>query len=229
MNTECSQSKIVVVDDDKGDRLYTKEALENEKYVVFEAMNGHRLYEILQGFSIDLILLDLKLPEENGLSLIPHIRKKTDAPIIIVSGIHNISEKKEGLKSGADDYITKPFYPEELNARIEANLRRYKSTQNSYTQGDISFGPWTLDRKIFDARDEKSVPLDLTVHEYQLLEKLVLANGRTLTREDLRGYNSGRGVDVHITRLRKKFSTPDIIATVRGVGYRLGIPVIYRT
>lgn len=229
MTLSPNQHTIVVVDDDKNDRLHTRQALMQSCYMVFEAVNGHRLHEILNGFPVDLILLDLRLPGEDGINLITSIRQKTDAPIIIVSGIENIAEKRDTLKSGADDYITKPFYPEELQARIEANLRRYKPSQFIDSSNELYFGSWILDRSIFDVRDDQSIPLGLTMHEYRLLEKLILANGRTLTRDELMEYHNKRGVDVHVTRIRKKFSYSNIIITVRGAGYRLGVPVTHHS
>lgn len=222
METHKNQPRIVVVDDDRNDRLYARRALERQNYCVYEAVSGRRLREILSDYKVDLILLDLKMPGEYGLNLIPVIRQNTDAPIIIVSGIQNIADKQAGLHNGADDYITKPFYAEELQARIYANLRRYKKSF-PIVQTDHVFpvGSWVLDHDIADARNKAGEPQGLTIQEFHLLSKLARAGGRTLTRADLAGHSSGRGIDIHVTRIRKKLNDPALIQTIRGLGYRI--------
>lgn len=214
--------KILLVDDDKVDRQFARHVLENQDYFVFEAMNGQRLREILNDHPIDLILLDLMLPGENGLNLISAIRDRTNAPIIIISGINGLKEKQEGLDKGADDYLTKPFYPEELQARIKANLRRYhRSTDGSVKTEKPTLDVWTVDKERFDAVSHTGTCAGLTIHEYRLLEKLVLARGRVLTRADLCEQPNKRGIDVQIARLRKKLGDSGrLIQTVRGAGYR---------
>lgn len=227
MQMRHEHPRILLVDDDKIDRLFARRALENQDYFVFEAINGQRLREILTEYTIDLILLDLMLPGESGLNLITTIRDRTNAPIIIVSGIENLNEKKEGFDKGADDYLTKPFYPEELQARIKANLRRYYDgfRANQHTVA-LYFDNWTMDSSLFDAVDRTGSAAGLTINEYRLLEKLVLAHGRVLSRFDLAEHPSKRGIDVHITRLRKKLGkSGDFIKTVRGIGYRFDAPV----
>lgn len=222
MEMQHNQPRIVVVDDDKSDRLYARRALEKSNYCVYEAISGQRLQEILTDYVVDLILLDLKLPGENGVNLIGAIRKRTDAPIIIVSGVQALSDKQESLHKGADDYITKPFYPEELQARIHANLRRYKNTSPPDRHvHPVSIGAWIIDADIADVRNRDGMPQGLTIHEFQLLHKLIQAHGRTLSRADLSQQESGRGVDIHVTRIRKKLNDPTLIQTVRGLGYRI--------
>lgn len=218
--------KILLVDDDKIDRQFARHILEQQDYFVLEAMNGQRIRQILDDHSIDLILLDLMLPGENGLNLISVIRDRTSAPIIIISGIKSVREKQEGLDKGADDYLTKPFYPEELQARIKANMRRYHSpTDHMEKTAGFCIGTWTLDGAIFDVISPSGEYGGLTLLEYRLLEKLVMANGRVLSRFDLAAQPNKRGIDVQITRIRKKLGTSgDLIKTVRGVGYRLHIP-----
>ncbi len=220
------QPRILVVDDDKSDRLFARKALEKQDYFIFEAINGKRLTEILKEYTVDLILLDLKLPGEDGLSLISTIRHKTNAPIIIVSGLQTVSDKKISLDNGADDYITKPFFAEELQARIKANLRRYHDNRDASPSGHvIQFGEWTLNRTLFDAFHVRGHPANLTIQEFKVLERLILAQGRVLTRADLSDTPCRRGVDVQITRIRKKLGLNDPIKTVRGIGYRLDGPI----
>ena len=220
------QPRILVVDDDKSDRLFARKALEKQDYFIFEAINGQRLAEILKDYTVDLILLDLKLPGEDGLSLISTIRHKTNAPIIVVSGLQTISDKKISLDSGADDYITKPFFAEELQARIKANLRRYRDTPAEHaSHTKIEFGDWILDRTVFDAVNPQGMSAALTMHEFKVLERLILAQGRVLTRADLSDMPCRRGVDVQITRIRKKLGLDGLIKTVRGIGYRFDGPI----
>lgn len=220
MQIQQEQARIVLVDDDKSDRIFARRALENQNYCVYEAISGERLQEILTNFTIDLILLDLKMPGESGLNLIPFIRKKTDAPIIIVSGLKDPTDKQLGLHQGADDYISKPFYPEELQARIYANLRRYKSSATR-TKTPRQIGPWTINHDTADLYDKDGTPQGLTAHEFELIHKLIRAEGRTLTRDALSEHIGGRGTDIHVTRIRKKLNDPDFIQTIRGVGYRI--------
>lgn len=215
------KAKIVVVDDDKSDRIFARRALEKQNYCIFEAMSGQRLQEILSDFSVDLILLDLKMPGENGLSLIPSIRKKTDAPIIIVSGLSSMADKQQGLHQGADDYINKPFYPEELQARIYANLRRYKSPATPRHNVGQQIGSWTINYDVSDLFNKDGNALGLTIQEFSLIDKLIRAEGRTLKRSDLSDQLCGRSADIHVTRIRKKMKNPDFIQTIRGVGYRI--------
>lgn len=225
MELQQEQAKIVVVDDDKSDRLHARRALEQQNYHVYEAISGQRLKEIMADYAIDLILLDLKMPGENGLNIITSIRKNSDVPIIIVSGLQTLSNKQTGLYNGADDYITKPFHPEELQARITANLRRYrKSAHETRALYPFSIGAWVLNPDIADICDAQGNPRGLTIQEYQLVEKLLQASGRTLSRYDLSLHSSGRGTDIHVTRIRKKLGDPDFIQTVRGLGYRIPVP-----
>lgn len=224
MQIQQEQARIVLVDDDKSDRIFARRALENQNYCVYEAISGERLQEILTNFTIDLILLDLKMPGESGLNLIPFIRKKTDAPIIIVSGAEDLADKQKGLHQGADDYISKPFYPEELQARICANLRRYKSSPPR-KNAPQNIGPWIMNHDTADLHDKNGNPQGLTVHEFQLINKLIRAEGRTLTRDELSDQTGGRGTDIHVTRIRKKLNDPDFIQTIRGVGYRIPTPL----
>lgn len=222
MGAQGATHAILLVDDDKSDRLFARKILEDQPYIVFEAINGRRSIEVVSQQTIDLILLDLKLPGENGLDLIDGIRRHTNAPIIIVSGQCTMEYKKNGLDLGADDYITKPFYPDELRARIQASLRRYKELgSDQHTPDKIDLGTWTLDLAAMQVYGAEKNSADLTAHEFDLLKKLVLAEGRVLAREELTSHPGSRGIDVQITRIRKKLADPGVIQTVRGVGYRL--------
>lgn len=218
------KATILIVDDDKSDRLFAKQALEEHGYCIFEAMNGRRVDEIIQDHAVDIILLDLKLPGESGINLIGSIRHRTNAPIIIISGIQNVADKKTSLDNGADDYMTKPFIPEELQARITANLRRYHdSTYKKPDNTKVKFGPWIMDPAHFDIISDNNQAGALTVQEYRLLKKLVMAQGRILPRDELSDHATKRGIDVQIARIRKKLNMPDAIQTIRGIGYRFTV------
>ena len=231
---------VLSVDDDEGLQVVLKQYLEGEGYSVVTAGNGAQMAEKLDSVNSNIILLDLVLPDADGISLIGQIRAKTSAPIVVVSGKSDTTEKIVCLEMGADDYITKPFEMRELSARIKAALRR---TQVSSGNNDdavpaadaqtpqkekIEFGGFILDRNQFQLFDTKGRSFDITTGEFELLEALVLAPHRALSREQLfertrdGEYDSyDRAIDIQIGRIRKKLGEngSNIIKTVRGVGY----------
>lgn len=229
---------LLLVEDDRFLRHTLRENLEKEDFLILEAAAGKRLTEIVRQHRVDLILLDLHLPDGSGLDFIQDIRRHTDVPVIIVSGENHKAGKLEGLKMGADDYVCKPFEMDELIARIKANLRRYKglvSNENEKTTSAAATtrcGPWTLDRARYQIFDSEGRPGDLTFREFRLLEMLAEKAGQAVRRDELcetlREANytpTPRALDVAITRIRKKIgdngADPRIIKTVRGVGYML--------
>lgn len=188
---------------------------------------------------VDIVLLDLTLPDAEGLTLIANIRRSSTARIIIVSGKTDTTEKIVGLELGADDYITKPFEMRELSARIRAVLRH-----NSEIKEDVSvrqdeavkaekiyFNGWCLDRTQYQLFDAQQKSANLTTGEFKLLEALIMAPHRALSREflfeltrDGESYDSfDRAIDIQIARIRKKMNDnaqdAALIKTVRGVGY----------
>lgn len=232
-----AKSKILVVDDDEALSFVVKTYLENDGYSVYPAYTGAEALGVQQSESCDVILLDLGLPDVDGFSMIPRIKAVTQAPIIVVSGKEDTTDKVVGLELGADDYITKPFEMRELSARIKASLRRMSrdapkadKPQESASGKKIYFEDWVLDQSQYQVFDLKGESMDLTSGEFRLLEALVSAPNRVLNREQLfdltreasfDGYD--RAVDIQIGRIRKKFddnpSNPKIIKTVRGIGY----------
>lgn len=238
------KTTILSVDDDEDLQYVVKEYLESEGYKVFRA---HNLKEFdmwaEQGSSIDLVLLDLVLKDTEGLSLIGVIKDKIGAPIIVVSGKTDTTEKIVCLEMGADDYITKPFEMRELAARIRAVIRRGaaprspaldSAAETSGGGGRLSFGEWILDSDQYLVTDKSGTPLDLTTGEFKLLEALVNSTGKVLSRERLfeitreggRYDVYDRAIDIQVARIRKKLvsndtGAGDIIKTVRGVGYML--------
>lgn len=234
-----SKATILSVDDDEGLQTVISHYLEGEGYKMLTAGSGSELVSLLPKETPNLILLDLVLPDTDGISLLSQIRGMKKIPVIVVSGKVDTTEKIICLEMGADDYMTKPFEMRELSARIKAVLRRAAETapakQNDALNDDdkkskIAFDNWVLDKSRFQLFDQNDVSADLTTGEYKLLEALVDSPNKVLTRERLfeltreNDYDSfDRAVDIQIGRIRKKISddpkNPHYIKTVRGAGY----------
>lgn len=227
---------ILSVDDDENLQTVVRQYLEDDGYKVITAGDSASALEKTANSEFDVILLDLILPDGEGLTLIPQIQSKSKAGIIIVSGKSDTTEKIVCLEMGADDYITKPFEMRELSARIKAVLRRRESSNDSNAAADdkpdkIELGDgWILDRSQYQLLDDKGESAALTTGEFKLLEALVLSSGRALSREHLFELTRDgefdaydRAIDIQVARLRKKLkddtTPPSIIRTVRGVGY----------
>lgn len=224
---------VLSVDDDEGLQTVLKQYLESEGYAVETAGNGAQMAEKLSSVNSDIILLDLVLPDTDGISLINQIRAKTQVPIVVVSGKSDTTEKIICLEMGADDYITKPFEMRELSARIKAALRRTEAPANTdnkehQEKEKIEFSGFVLDRNQFQIFDSQNKSLEITTGEFELLEALVMAPNRALSREQLfertrdGEYDSyDRAIDIQVGRIRKKLGKDGtkIIKTVRGVGY----------
>lgn len=229
------KATIICVDDDEGLQTVVGHYLEEQGYKVLSAYSGKELESKLQTDSADAILLDLVLPDSEGLDLIKMIREKSNVPIIIVSGRSDTTEKIVGLEMGADDYMTKPFAMRELSARLKAVMRRTANEAppagGDATRKDASkviFGDWILDRTQYQVYGKDGVSVDLTIGEFRLLEALLLSANRALSREQLFEITRDgtfdvydRAIDIQIARIRKKIGgdNPDLIKTVRGVGY----------
>ena len=222
--------KILVVEDEKNIRELIKFNLENAGYEVVAAADGRKAVEQLSE-EIDLVVLDLMLPEIDGMEVCRRMRGSEELrqiPIIMLTAKGEEVERILGLEMGADDYMTKPFSPRELVARIKAIFRRikeFKADSEKIKDEIIEAGKLKLDipRHEVIYGEEKIV---LTPKEFELLRYLVINQGRVLSRdlllEKIWGYEYAgdtRTVDVHIRRLRKKIEA-DYIATVRGVGYK---------
>ena len=220
--------KILVVDDEQTLVKGIKFNLENEGYEVECAYDGAAAVELAREGNLDLIILDLMMPELDGLEACMRIREFSNVPIIMLTAKSEDADKLMGFESGADDYLTKPFNILELKARVRALLRRAAGVQRSrgsiLTAGDLSLN--TEERVAI--RNGQTV--DLTVKEYDLIELLMRNPRRVYSRENLMnvvwGYSYAgdyRTVDVHIRRLREKLeqnpAEPDHIMTKWGVGY----------
>lgn len=235
-----NKGTVLTVDDDQDLQVVIRHYLEAEGYQILTAGNGAEMLSKLETATPDIILLDLILPDNDGLSLLTQIRSKSQAAVIVVSGKDETADRIVGLEMGADDYLTKPFEMRELSARIKAVLRR-THTPDAPVANDkgeaglqkaqrLGFQGWVLDRRQYQLFDAENESADLTSGEFRLLEALVLAPNRVLSREQLfeltrqgefEAYD--RAIDIQIARIRKKLDDdprePQLIKTVRGVGY----------
>jgi DNA-binding response OmpR family regulator len=222
-------TRILAVEDDERIRTGLRMALEDEGWAVEEAENGEDALQLFRRDPADVVLIDIMLPGVDGFEVCRSLRRASDVPIIMVTARADTHDVVAGLEAGADDYLTKPFAPKELSARIRALLRRARAPEAGITHlrfGDLEIVP-----------DAGMVTLagtevHLTKTEFRLLCELASSPGRVFSREVLLervwGYGyfgDGRLVDVHIRRLRTKIETdaanPRHVLTVRGLGYKL--------
>ncbi|MCG5481242.1 response regulator [Sinorhizobium alkalisoli] len=234
VNSQKSPEHILVVDDDPRIRQMLARYFEDEGYRVSLAGDGGEMRNCLETQMIDIILLDLVLPGEDGLALARDIRARSDLPIIMLTGRNDVVDRIVGLEIGADDYIAKPFHLREVLARLRSALRRRQppaAPVRSDPQSEIySFQGWRLDvgRRQLLSDDGEEIPL--TTGEFDMLCVLVKHAGRVLQRELLMDLTRGRNleafdrtIDAQIARLRRKIeqdpSNPALIKSVRGVGY----------
>lgn len=228
---------ILAVDDDHNLQLVMCQYLEGESYNMITANKVSEALEKAEGTHLDVILLDLGLPDGEGLSLITQFKAKTQAAIIIVSGKTDTTEKIVCLEMGADDYMTKPFEMRELSARIKAVIRRSETkkpaaeaSSDKEKEKIVFEDGWCLDRTQYQVFKPNEESADLTTGEFQLLEALILSPNRALSRDRLFELTRDgeydvydRAIDIQVARIRKKLNddsdTPKLIKTVRGVGY----------
>ncbi len=222
-------TRILAVEDDERIRAAVKLALEDEGWTVDEAASGEEAVILFLRQPADVVLIDIMLPGIDGFELCRTIRRHSDVPIVMVTARSDTHDVVAGLEAGADDYLTKPFAPKELSARIRALLRRARPAHPAHPKlvfGDLEIIP--DEGKVL--RD--GTELGLTKTEFRLLCELAQNPGRVFSREqlldDVWGYGyfgDGRLVDVHIRRLRTKVekdpANPRHVVTVRGLGYRL--------
>jgi phosphate regulon transcriptional regulator PhoB len=226
--------KILVVDDEPHILELVKYNLAQEGYEVLTAHDGAQAVAQAREARPDLIILDIMLPYVDGLEVCRQIRRDSAVPIIMLTAKGGELERVVGLEIGADDYVTKPFSPRELVARVRAILRRTAADTSPAQAGALRGGGLTLDPATHEVTlDGRSV--DLTAKEFELLRLLLSHPNRVFTRdfllEHIWGYDyygSTRTVDMHISRLREKIeddpASPTYIVTVRGVGYKFKAP-----
>lgn len=220
-------NSVLVIDDDRGLRDLLAEYLTGRGLSVATAPDGEEGIRQIRAGGVDLVVLDIMMPGPDGLETTRRIRTFSTVPIIMLTARGDEMDRIVGLELGADDYLSKPFNPRELLARIQAVLRRSPSPEQDNLT--ISAGPVTMDidRRVVTLNE---VPLDLTTTEFEILRILVANAGRVIPRERLMEMARGeawaafdRSVDVHISHLRKKLGEdskrPQWIKTIRGVGY----------
>jgi two-component system OmpR family response regulator len=218
--------RVLLVEDEKRIAGFVRKGLEEQGFQVDWTDNGDEGFRLATSQQHDAVVLDIMLPGRDGLSLLRGLRdRRIDVPVLLLTARSALDERVEGLNLGADDYLTKPFFVEELVARVHALVRRASGQGTSLLQaGDLVVNPLTREVKVGDR------PVHLTAREFSLLEYLMRSPGRVFTRtqilERVWGYDfdpSTNLIDVHIQRLRKKLTPDDkegFIETVRGVGYR---------
>lgn len=234
---------ILIVDDDREIRDLLSDFLHKHGFIAETAADGEQMSRSLTNTNIDLIVLDLMLPGEDGLSLCRNLRATSTIPIIMLTAVNEDMDRIIGLEMGADDYITKPFNPRELLARIKAVLRREAYAQQSETHRNttatlLAFEDWTLNISKRELRTKSGTLMSLTAGEFDLLVAFAEHPQRVLTRDQLlehtKGYSAipfDRSIDVQLSRLRRKIEPnpkdPTLIKTVRGGGY-LFTPAVKR-
>ena len=225
-----ARRRVLVVDDDRNIVQLVRMYLEKDGYQVAVAYEGTEALDVVRTFKPDLIVLDIMLPGVDGHEVCKRLRWESDVPIIMLTARTSESDKLVGLDLGADDYVTKPFSPRELLARIRAVLRRAPGSDDLGGPEELSVGPLTIyPRRRQVVLEEK--PVQLTPTEFNLLKVLAMSPGQVFTRAqlierafgyDFEGFE--RNVDVHITSLRRKLdarSRDKLIKTVYGLGYKL--------
>ena len=218
--------KILIVDDEQGILDLVSAYLRQEGYQVHTATDGPAGLKAAQSLKPDLVVLDVMLPGMDGLEVLARLRRESGVYVILLTARSEETDKIVGLSVGADDYLTKPFSPRELVARIKAALRRLQSKVPAADASILAFRHLRIDtgrRQVW----VDGQPIELTAIEFDLLKTLAEHRGLVLSREQLLqqvwGYDffgEARVVDVHIGHIRQKLGFEDLIATLRGVGYR---------
>jgi two-component system, OmpR family, response regulator len=230
---------ILIVDDDAEIRALLGTYLQKNGYRTTVAADGKAMSVALARSRVDLIVLDLMLPGEDGLTLCRKLRADSDTPVIMLTARGEETDRIVGLEMGADDYLPKPFSPRELLARIKSVLRRYRSLPLNLRADDgreIAFAGWRLDPVARHLVSPEGVITALSGAEFQLLKVFLSHPSHVLTRDQLMMLSKGheadpldRSIDIQVSRLRQRLqddpSEPKIIKTVRGEGYVLAVPV----
>ena len=231
---------VLIVDDDREIRGLLAQYLEKHDFRTTAVADGREMRRILERSHVDLLVLDLMLPGEDGLSLCRDLRSRSQMPIIMLTARGEDVDRIVGLELGADDYVAKPFNPRELLGRIKAVLRRSAHAPRDPSPESVrgfSFGGWRLDTVTRTLTNEEGGDVALSGAEYRLLAVLLGAGNRVLTRaqltELLRGRDADpfdRSIDVRVSRLRQILGddarAPQIIKTVYGEGYVIGVSVV---
>jgi two-component system OmpR family response regulator len=235
----ANEPHILLVDDERDIREPLALYLVKHGLRVSKAENAIRARELLAAYSIDLVLLDIMMPGEDGLALTGFIRATSGTPVILLTAKAEETDRIVGLELGADDYVVKPFSPRELLARIKVVLRRAGQGPLPVRPPEVgayAFGPWVLKTGERELVGQDGVAVSLSTGEYNLILAFVTRPGHVLTRDQLLDLTQGRelnaferSIDNHISRLRRKIEVnpknPVLIKTVWGGGYTLATPV----
>ncbi|MBJ8417807.1 efflux system response regulator transcription factor AdeR [Acinetobacter courvalinii] len=232
---DCRDKQILVVEDeyDIGDII--EHYLKREGMQVLRAMNGKQAIEIHASHPIDLILLDIKLPELNGWEVLSKIRQKAQTPVIMLTALDQDIDKVMALRIGADDFVVKPFNPNEVVARVQAVLRRAQQNQQAQNRNLLykNIEIHTDLHSVYIRQQDKKIILNLTLTEYKILLLMIDQPYKVFTRGELMNHclpdsdALERTVDSHVSKLRKKLEEhglQNMLINVRGVGYRLDHP-----
>ncbi len=231
--------RILIVDDDAEIRHLLRDYLARNGMRAEAVADGRAMRAALQQGRYDLVILDLMLPGEDGLTLCRELRARSNLPVIMLTARGEDTDRIVGLEMGADDYVPKPFNPRELLARIKAVLRRAQTLPGSGLASDskrLRFAGWTLDPSTRQLTSPQGVVTPLTSGEYRLLQVFLEHANRVLSREQLLDLTRGRdatpfdrSIDVQVGRLRRRLADtaqePTLIKTVRGEGYVLAVTV----
>lgn len=231
--SNLDHGNILLVDDDAQIRLLVTKLLQRQGYLVFSAPDGGSVLKTLTRFPIDAVILDIMLPGASGIEICQQIRKTSTIPIIMLTARSEEDLRVAGLEGGADDYVTKPFSPRELLARLRSVLRRARMAEASGISADrkiLVFDRWVLDTRRQELLSPNQVLIDISTGEYNLLIVFLEHANRVLSRDMLMELAKtrtsdafDRTIDVQISRLRRKLETEDppgqMIKTVRGAGY----------
>lgn len=232
-------ANILVVEDDADTRRLIQRILSKSTFSVTTVGSGREVVRTARKGLYDLVILDLRLPDADGLDLTRRIKAETNAAVIIISGLGETMDRIIGLEAGADDYVAKPFDPRELLARVRSVLRRPRRDRtrpDNAGDGIYIFGRWQLETSTRELKELGGEPVTLTSGEFDLLHVLVQNPGRILTRDQLMDALHGidtpayeRSIDVRVGRLRKKIEEdpnhPIVIKTIRNAGYMFSAKV----
>ena len=233
------QGTLLIVDDDHEIRELLGQFLAKYDYDVLLAQDGQEMLALFEAHEVDLLILDIMMPGEDGLSLCQKIRKRSNLPILMLSAVSEETDRIVGLEMGADDYLAKPFNPRELLARIKAILRRSETSSSTIPkEGEaiiseavvFSFAGWELNMSTRSLQSPDGLEVDLSAGEFALLSTFIHQPQRVLSRDQLLEQTHNRpagpfdrSIDVQVSRLRQKLEedpkNPKIIKTVRGGGY----------
>jgi len=238
-SVKTSTKHLLVVDDDREIRVLLNKFFSKKGFRVSIAADHGEMQDILGKWKIDLVVLDRMLPGKDGLSICAELRDASKVPVVMLTVLGEESDKLEGFRAGVDDYLAKPFNPQELLARVKAVLRRTDMAPPSSTEGFsrvLAFGNWRLNIALRKLTSRSGTMVDLSATEFDLLTSFVERPGIVLSRDQLLDLAGGqvelpfdRKIDMQVSRLRRKIEDdpkyPTLIQTVRGGGYRFAAEV----